>query len=129
MKVKCAKIISPTTKKDLGEQSPWLKRGKEYIVLAMNWSSKFGMQIFIQTEQYNEPRFIFLEGFEVISQKMPASWITTTQEFGDQLIVTMQPKSWLSFNNFFDELDEEKPEAVALFNKEVEQMYREEGLL
>ena len=127
MKVKCAKIISPTTKKDLGEHSPWLKRGKEYIVLALNWSSKFGMQIFIQTEQYNEPRFIFLDGFEIISQKIPVSWSTKTQEFGNQYIMTMQPQSWLSFNNFFDELDDENPEAVALFNKEAELIYKEEA--
>lgn len=128
MRVKCNRIISHTTKEDLGDQSPWLKKGKEYLVLAMAWSSKFGMQIYIQTEQYNEPRFIDLDGFEIVSQKIPSSWITTTQQFGDQTLVFMFPKSW-AYDSFFEEVDDEKPEAVKLFNKEVEQMYREEKLL
>ncbi len=85
MRVKCCRIISHTTKEDLGEQSPWLKKGKEYLVLAMAWSSKFGMQIYIQTEQYNEPRFIDLDGFEIVSQKIPSTWITTTQKFAIKL--------------------------------------------
>jgi hypothetical protein len=128
VRVKCNKIISHTTKEDLGEQSPWLKKGKEYLVLAMAWSSKFGMQIYIQTEEYNEPRFIDLDGFEIVSQKIPSSWITTTQQFGDQTLVFMFPKSWTS-DSFFEEIDDEKSEAVKLFNKEVEQMYREEGII
>jgi hypothetical protein len=128
MRVKCNKIISRVTKKDLGDKSPWLKKDKEYLVLAMSWSSKFGMEIYIQTEQYNEPAFIRLEGFEITSQKIPASWITVTQQFGDQTLVHMLPKSW-NYETFFEGIEDEKPEAVALFNKEVEQMYRDEGVL
>ena len=127
MRIKCNKIISPTTKEDLGDISPWLKRGHEYTVLAMNWSSKFGMKVFIQSEHYNEPCFVDLEGFEILSQKIPSSWITTTREFGDQLLVTMLPKSWTAYTNFFEELEDEKKEAVALFNEAVELIYREEG--
>jgi len=128
MLVKCNKIISHTTNEDLGDDSPWLKKEKEYLVLAMSWSSKFGMQIYIQTEEYNEPAFIRLEGFEIISQKIPSSWITTTQSFGDQLLVHMLPQSW-SYESFFEEIENEKSETIALFNQEVEKMYREEGVL
>lgn len=128
MRIKCNKIISPTTQEDLGSESPWLKKDKEYLVLAMSWSSKFGMEIYIQTEQYNEPAFIRLEGFEIISQKIPSSWITVTQQFGDQTLVHMLPRSW-NYENFFEEIENEKSEAVSLFNKEVEQMYHEEGEL
>ena len=128
MRVKCNQVISPITKENLGDESPWLKKNKDYLVLAMSWSSKFGMQIYIQTEQCNEPSFIRLEGFEIISQEIPSSWVTITQQFGDQVLVHMLPKNW-NYETFFDEIENEKPEAVELFNKEVEQMYREERLL
>jgi len=128
MRIKCNRIISSATKEDLGGVSPWLKRGNEYTVLAIDWSSKFGMQVFIQTEHYNEPHFVDLEGFEITSQKIPSSWITTTKQFGDQLLVTMLPKSWSTHDGFFEELDDERPEIVALFNKEAELIYHEEGV-
>lgn len=30
---------------------------------------------------------------------------------------------------FFEDIENQNPEAIALFNKEVEQIYREEGLM
>lgn len=128
MRVICQNIISPTTKENLGDQSPWLKKSKEYIVFAMEWSSKFGMMVLLTTEQYDEPRFVPLDGFEVVSQKIPASWVTTTQQYGDQKLVYMLPESW-NYESFFEDIEDEKPKAVALFNKEVEQMYREESFI
>ena len=128
MRVKCNKVISPTTKKDLGDQSPWLKKGNEYLVFAMVWNSKFGMEIYISTEHYNEPSFVRLEGFEVSSQIIPSSWTTITKLFGDQTLVYMLPRSW-AYESFFEEIENEGSEAVKLFNKEVEQMYHEEGLV
>lgn len=125
MRVKCNRIISPATQEDLGDESPWLKKGNEYIVLAMSWSSKFGMEILIQSEHYNEPCFVDLRGFEIISQKIPISWVTITKEFGDQLIINMLPKSWV-YDDFFDELEDEKLEAVKLFNKEAELIYQDD---
>jgi hypothetical protein len=127
MRVKCNRLISATTKEDLGEESPWLKKGNEYTVLGMRWSSKFGMRILIQTEHYNEPRFISIDGFEIINQKIPPSWKTQTSKFGDQIIVVMMPESWLNYDNFLDKLENEDSSAVALFNKEAELIYRGEG--
>ena len=126
MRVKCNKIISPATKEDLGHESPWLKKGSEYSVLAMNWSSKFGMKILIQSEHDNEPCFVDLTGFEIVSQKMPSSWITLTREFGDQILINMLPKSW-AYDDFFDEIENENSQAIALFNKEAELIYKEAG--
>ncbi len=75
----------------------------------MPWSSKFGIQIYIQTEQYNEPRFIYLDKLEIISLKIPSSWIMTMQQFGDQTLIFMLPKS-LTYDIFFQELDDKKSE-------------------
>ena len=39
MKVKCVKILSPATGKDLGSKSSWLTVGKVYVVLALTLES------------------------------------------------------------------------------------------
>jgi hypothetical protein len=125
MLIKCNKIISHVTKKDLGDASPWLKKGKEYIVLALNISGKGGIEVCIQTEHYNEPYFILLNGFEILSQQIPSSWITIIKDIYDEKIITMLPKSW-AYDDFFIDLEDEKPEALILFNQEAELIYREQ---
>lgn len=127
MKVKCRKIISPTTKEDLGEQSSWLKRDNEYVVLAFSVSSKFGVEIYIQTEHHNEPAAFSLEGFEILSQTMPSNWIMNSKTLGDETIVTYIPKSW-DYKEFFEEIADEMPIALGLFHKEAETIYAEEGI-
>jgi hypothetical protein len=128
MIVKCNKIISFVTKENLGDKSPWLVKGNEYVILALDWSSKGGIEAYIQTEHYKEPRFISLNGFEFISQTIPSSWVTKIQDLGDEKIVTMLPASW-SYDGFFEDVENQKLKAIELFNKEVEQIYREEGMI
>ena len=60
MRVVCRKIINATMGVDMGESNPWLKKGKEYVVLALNFCEGSGIDIYIQTEDYNEPRFIMM---------------------------------------------------------------------
>lgn len=126
MLIKCTKIISPVTKENLGDKSPWLTKGKEYVVLALNISSKFGIEACIQTDHYSEPRYITLNGFEIISQHIPTSWITLTKQIDDETFIDMLPQSW-AYDGFFNELEDENHQSIALFNKEVEIIYREEG--
>lgn len=127
MKVKCKKIISPTTKEDLGEESAWLKRNNEYVVLAFTVSSKLGIEIYIQTEHHNEPAAFSLEGFEILSQKMFSGWEMTSKVLHDETIVTYLPESW-NYEQFFEELADESPEALKLFHKEAESIYSEENV-
>lgn len=127
MKVKCQKVISPTGK-DLGENSPWLKVGNEYVVLAIVLVEKSGFQIYIQTEHYDEPHFSSLIGFEFINQKFPSSWVTIFSESYGRKVMTVLPASW-NYDSFFEDMENQDPKAIELFNKEVEQMYREEGLI
>ena len=124
MRVICRKAISRTTGEDLGESSPWVKVGKEYTVLAINYAETSGFDIYIQTEDYDEPRFICLTGFEILNQTIPSSWITVISDFYGKKVVTMLPASW-NYDGFFEDLDDQKPEAIALFNKEAELIYKE----
>ncbi len=128
MKVLCRKAISRTTKEDLGETSPWLQLGKEYVVLALNYEEKSGFDIYIQTEDHYEPRFMSLCGFEVLNQNIPSSWVTIIDEVYGRKVITMLPASW-NYDDFFEDMEDQKPEAIALFNKEAEMMYREEGII
>jgi hypothetical protein len=128
MKVFSRKIISRTTGEDLADSSPWLRKNKEYIVLALNYFEGTGLDIYIQTEDHNEPRFISANGFEFINQKFPSSWVTVFSESHGRKIMTVLPASW-NYHSFFEDMENQDPKAIELFNKEVEQIYCEEGLL
>jgi hypothetical protein len=128
MKVRCRKIISRTTGEDLGDSSPFLLRDKEYVVLAILYFEAGGFDICIQTEDYNEPCFISIAGFEFINQNKPSSWITVFDELYGHKVMTMLPASW-NYESFFDDIENQESKAIELFNKEVEQIYREEGML
>lgn len=131
MKVLCRKIISATTKEELTEQNPsWIPRrikGNEYTVLALNYCEGSGLQIYFQTEDRAEPGFFNVDGFEFIDQKIPLSWITVFSESYGRKVMTVLPASW-NYDSFFEDIENEEPKAVALFNKEIEQIYREELL-
>ena len=127
MRIKCNNIISPITKEEMGDKSPWLTKDREYVVLALEINDKRGIDVCIQTDHYNEPSFIPLDGFEVVSQKIPLSWITVVNNIEDRKFLTMLPKSW-NYNSFFEDLDDENLDAIALFNKEVELIYKAEGM-
>lgn len=127
MKVKCQKVISQTGK-DLGESSPWLKVGNEYVVLAIVLVEKSGVQVYIQTEHYDEPHFSSVIGFEFINQNIPSSWVTVFSESYGRKVMTCLPASW-NYDSFFEDMENQDPKAIELFNKEVEQIYREEGLI
>src|SRR3990167_10008627 len=127
MKVFSRKIISRTTGEDLGDSSPWLHKNKEYIVLALNYFEGTGLDIYIQTEDHNEPRFMSVNGFEFINQNPPSSWVTVFSESYGRKVMTVLPASW-NYTSFFEDMENQDPKAIELFNKEVEQMYREEGI-
>ncbi len=86
------------------------------------------VHIYIQTEDYNEPGFISVNGFEFLNQQMPSSWITVFSESHGRKVMTMLPKSW-NYDSFFEDMENQDPKAIELFNKEVEQIYKEEGAL
>jgi hypothetical protein len=129
MKVLCKKIISAITKEELTEQNPlWIPRlikGNEYTVLALSYCEGSGLQIYIQTEDNGEPGFFDLDGFEFLNQKIPMSWVTVFSESYGRKVMTILPSSW-NYESFFEDIENEDPKAVELFNKEVEQIYREE---
>lgn len=128
MKVLCRNIISHTTGENLGDTSPWLKRGKEYVVLAINYVESLGFDLYIQSEDHNEPAFFSAKGFEFIGQKFPSSWVTVFSESYGRKVMTVLPASW-NYESFFEDMENQDPKAIELFNKEAEKIYREEELI
>ena len=92
----------------------------------MNISSKCGIEVCIQTDHYNEPRYITLNGFEIVSQHIPKSWITLIKQIDDEKFIDMLPQSWAD-DSFFNDLEDEDHQAIALFNKEAALIYHEEN--
>lgn len=127
MRVICRRIISQTTGEDMGSSSPWLKLDKEYVVLALSCGENIGIHIYIQTENFNDPYFVGIQGFEFVNQHIPSSWITVASESYGRKVLTMLPASW-NYDDFFEDMNDQKPEAIKLFNKEAELIYREDSL-
>jgi len=124
MVIQCKKIISSFDKKQM-DDSPWVKLGKYYIVLAMVISPDNGTDVLIQTENFNDPGFQSLDCFEIISQYQPKSWVKSIDRVYDKEIISILPKSW-DYQSFFEDLLDEEDKAVELFVQETAKIYMEE---
>ena len=124
MIVKVRRLISQTTKEELNS-SPWIHLNKEYLVLALFVTPRYGVSVYIQTEDNDQPGFFLLDGLEVVSQYLPSSWNTYLDPDN---VVKLIPEAW-NYESFFEEIADGDLKAVELFNQEAEKMYREEGLV
>ena len=124
VKIICKKVISDITGENLGSESPWLKIGKEYIILMMSYSKHHGFYIALETESESTAMF-HLNGFEFASNFIPSNWITKTEKVDGNVYVNMLPASW-NYESFFDDLEDEEEYAMKLFHEEAEKIYREE---
>jgi len=124
MKVIFRKIFSEVTGEDLKGESPWRALAKKYVVLGLQVDPLSGIHILIQSDHYGIGIFPSLIGFEVLSDRIPASWIVQNEDG----IIYMLPKRWSSAT-FLDEAEDEVPEAVEIFDQEAAIMYAEEGFV
>lgn len=117
MKVKCLKILSPATGKDLGEKSTWLTAGKEYVVLALTLEFDEIVKVLIESDEGSLKDFYFNQ-FEITDSSYPENWIT---KCGENSIVWKAPESWL-VDGFWDRLDDGEEEAIAEYMEERKNM-------
>ncbi|MFO1257940.1 MAG: hypothetical protein U1E78_05975 [Gammaproteobacteria bacterium] len=127
MIVRCIKIISSATGKDLGDKSPWLTVGSEYFVFALRLSirHKGDLQYLIETDQDGELGFFSSSQFKIVSGYLPSTWKANYDVDG---CFVLMPPSWFS-EAFLEGMDEGTDEAMALFEKEKLLMLKEEGLI
>lgn len=125
MIVLCQNIISHTTKENLGDNSPWLKKGKYYKVLALCCFSRDGLSAFIQSEDAGDPVWFSLNGFEIIDQTQPANWITKIKHLPHGESMTRLPAAW-DYDSFFEDLIDQEERAMELFISEAKKIYAQE---
>jgi hypothetical protein len=107
---------------DIKTQYPLIDHNKKYLVIALRILLNKGIFVAIENALDNLPVFINLQGFEIISQKIPKNWeIKLIDESGFDYM----PKSWMQ-DNFFKNLKQKQAEAIRLYNKEIEIIYQEE---
>lgn len=114
MKIKCVKIISPTTGEDLGAKSPWLTVGKTYVVLALTLQFGIPVRALIEDDSNGEPTDFSIDQFEVIDDSEPSNWIVKQ---GDRGISWKSPNAWLDAD-FWDKFDEGEESAVRNYFEE-----------
>jgi len=125
MIVKCVKIVSPATGKDLGERSPWLIRGKVYIVFAIRyrWDTKT-MQILVETENYSDPMFAEIDQFEIISNQLSSYWVFDKDE--DKFNCFM-PQAWFT-EGFGEGIDNGDESSLSIYRKYRDLMIKEASI-
>lgn len=125
MIVKCKKIISPATGKDLGDSSPWIKKNKSYTVLAIRWAIK-NIEILLESEHYQEPVFFEFnfELFELVSNKISSYWVLGKDE--DDFICFM-PSHWFK-NGFGEAMDNGDEGAMMIYRKDRDLMFNEDPI-
>ncbi len=127
MKAKCIALYNEITEERQGK-SAWLTIGKEYVVLSIQCSSNsVGKKnyYFIMDDTGTWGSLQNAKQFEVVSHNIPRSWKVYSKAELDFLEFT--PTSW-SKEGFWEHYYDAEPEALAIFTKEVEAMYEEEGL-
>ena len=126
MIIECKKAISDATGEDLGNDSPWLKIGKQYVVYAIRFRNDpphfIRLEALIESEHYGEPHLFDLTQFTVISSKIPSTWIFNYDSEGSMVFM---PSDWF-YDSCWEDLGNETSRWLELFHKEKELILQEE---
>ena len=101
-------------------------KGNEYLIYAIRFNEKTGFEIYIQTDNSNTPSFIDAIGFEFLTRRVPSSWVTTFKKKDNNDIMYLLPHSW-NYDTFFQDINDQHPDAIVAYRKEVEIIHKEEG--
>ena len=114
MKLRCTRIVSPTTGESL-TTSPWLTVGREYEVLEI--SALVGREIHfrIQTDRTGSPGLWDSRLFETVEADIPADWIASIDDAGN---LTLGPAAWQRLG-FWEDYFDGDPEAVRTYEQVV----------
>jgi len=112
MKVKCTKLID--SKGNPLDQSPWCTVGKVYYVLSVLLGSNGKWLLRLIGDGKNGVAMFNLEGFEVVSNRIPNTWIATWDEKG---VFALTPSAW-NQRGFWEKFYDRDPETVRIFEEE-----------
>jgi len=116
MKVRCTKLIDVEGKSQVS--SSWLTVGKIYQVLSIVLDVH-GSWLFRLMGDSSPGLGLFpKEQFEIVSAKIPGSWVPTWSENG---VFELTPEVWTKVG-FWERYFEHDDEAIRQFNLEVEKL-------
>ena len=112
MKVKCVKIINPTTGEEF-ERDSWLTLGQTYLVLEISVEKKRWMSYRLMSNNNSTPAIFDAQQFEVVSNKIPDEWCF---DFVSPNYVGITPKAWIH-DGFWEDYFNGEPEAEKIFRE------------
>jgi len=122
MKVKCCQLLDEETGDTL-ESSSWLTIGRIYHALSIHMEAGGKLDFRLIGNDGTTPAFHDAEQFEVVSDLIPSSWHVSSVP-GSHF--ELAPKAW-SEPGFWERYFDGDDEAVSQFEREKEQMLKEEN--
>jgi hypothetical protein len=116
MKVRCTKLLD--TRGNELDRSAWLTIGKVYHVLSVVLDVHGRWLLRLMGDSEPGVGFFSLHQFEIVSQRIPPSWIVTWNEVG---VFELTPEAW-SASEFWDRFFEHDPEAQRTFKDEMQRI-------
>jgi hypothetical protein len=110
MRVRCIKVLDSRSR-PIG-RSAWAKVGDVYHVLGI-WLEPTQTRLRLVGDEAT-PALFEPEMFEVVSTKIPPTWVVTSPKPG---CLSLQPEAW-SRAGFWEHFFDGEPEAVATFKEE-----------
>ena len=112
MKVRCIRLLDATGKPQ--DKSGWLTVGKIYHVLEVVQGTDRKWMFRMVGDGLNGVALFWLEEFEIVSSKIPDSWIIMWPK--DDFFV-LRPESW-SRPGFWERYYDKDPESIRIFEQE-----------
>ncbi len=118
MKVRCKKLID--SRGNPQERSPWLTLGKVYHVLEVVQDIHGNWQLRAEGDGINGPALFRLEQFEIISAKVPDTWVV---RWNDKGVFSLTSEAWSQLG-FWERFYDRDPEARKVFEEEKTRILR-----
>lgn len=107
------------------ENESWLEKGKEYIVMMTKADLFNGFSYCLMSKDKKKLAWFSVNGFEVLSQEIPSTWITAEMQVQGNSALIMLPEKW-HYDSFLSDLNSGEKTAQEIFEAETRKMYKEE---
>jgi len=112
MKVRCIKLLD--SRGNPQTQAPWLTVGEVYQVMSVILGTDAKWALRLVGDGLNGLALFRLEEFEIVSAKIPSSWIVTWSSKG---VFELTTEPWCQ-SGFWERYYDKDPEAVRIFENE-----------
>jgi len=126
MKVKCKHIYNEI-KKEYQLTSSALTVGKEYLVIEIYISSEMKIRYRLPCDQNNQPALFDASQFEIVSERIPSTWIVRGKGALGNTGIVFGPKV-LQEPGLWERIFDQDEEALKIYRREGGILMAEEGM-